>query len=68
MDQVKQAEALVKPHSRFDLPFVPIDLPVRAGYAVCLILGGHLLGGSLVRGARQGFLLTGGKRHRTEVL
>lgn len=28
-----------------------------AGYAVCALLGGHLLGGSLLRGLRQGVLL-----------
>ncbi|KAL6753573.1 phosphatidylinositol N-acetylglucosaminyltransferase subunit C [Haematococcus lacustris] len=35
-------------------------LLMTAGYITCAALGGHLLGGSLVRGARQGALLVGG--------
>ncbi|KAJ9518209.1 hypothetical protein QJQ45_010137 [Haematococcus lacustris] len=35
-------------------------LDMAAGYITCAALGGHLLGGSLVRGARQGALLVGG--------
>mmetsp|Transcript_13855 Transcript_13855/g.24272 ORF Transcript_13855/g.24272 Transcript_13855/m.24272 type:complete len:303 (-) Transcript_13855:486-1394(-) len=31
-----------------------------AGYAACQLLGGHVLGGSLKRGLRQGVLLVGG--------
>lgn len=30
------------------------------GYSVCALLGGHFLGGSLMRGLRQGVLLVGG--------
>ncbi|KAF5843860.1 phosphatidylinositol N-acetylglucosaminyltransferase subunit C [Dunaliella salina] len=39
---------------------VVCSLLLVLGYATCAVLGNHLLGGSLARGARQGVLLVGG--------